>query len=151
MTIETPPGGTHGNRAMGGPMVRFGARMMAAVYRRSNRMAKNMLLLETVGAKSGDARVAPLGFIADGVDGWVITASAGGSARNPAWLHNLALHPDKVSIVIGKDRVKVRPEVLAGEDRAAAWARIVAASPQYGKYPTQTDREIAVIRLTREA
>ncbi len=150
MTIETPPGGTHGNREIPGPIARFGARTMAAIYRRSARMAKSMLLLDTVGAKSGEPRVAALGFIADGAGRWLIVASASGTARNPAWLHNLAAHPDQVWIEIGRERIKVRPETLAGDERQAAWARIVAATPQYGKYETQTDREIAVIRLTRE-
>jgi deazaflavin-dependent oxidoreductase (nitroreductase family) len=123
MTPQTPPGGTHGARSMGGPMIRFGARMMSAMYRRSGRMASSMVL---------------------------IAASAQGSAKNPAWLHNLAVHPDQVWIELGKDKVKVRPEILAGDERAAAWARIVAATPQFGKYETQTDREIAVVRLARE-
>jgi deazaflavin-dependent oxidoreductase (nitroreductase family) len=149
MTLQTPPGGTHGARSMGGPMIRFGARIMAAMYRRSGRMASSMVLLTTVGAKSGERRVAPVGFTSDG-DRWLIAASAQGSAKNPAWLHNLAVHPDQVWIELGKDKVKVRPEILAGDERVAAWARIVAATPQFGKYETQTDREIAVVRLARE-
>ncbi len=149
MTMQTPPGGTHGNRAMSGPMARFGARFMAAMYRRWGRMASSMVLLTTVGAKSGERRVVPLGFTADG-DRWLIVATAMGSAKNPAWLHNLAVHPDQVWIELGRETVKVRPEILAGDERAAAWARVVAAAPQFGKYETQTDREIAVVRLTRE-
>ena len=151
MTIETPHGGTHGNRPMPGPLARFGTWMMTAVVRRSGRMADTMLLLTTVGAKSGQRRVAPLGYVADGDGRWLIVATAQGAARNPAWLHNLAEHPDQVWIEIGHEQVKVRPETLAGDERAAAWARFVAKTPQYGKYGTQTDREIAVVRLTREA
>ncbi len=100
MTLQAPPGGTHGNRTDG--------------------------------------------------DRWLIVASAMGSAKHPAWLHNLAAHPDEAWIEIGRDIVKVRPEILGGDERAAAWAKIVAATPQYGKDETQTDREIPVVRLTRE-
>jgi len=149
MTLHTPPAGTHGNRTMSRPLARLGARMMAAWYRRSDRMASTLLLLSTVGATSGKQRVTPVGYTADGADRWLIVASDGGSAKNPGWLHNLAEHPDQVSIEIGHDKVNVQPEILAGDERAAAWATVVAATPQYGKYETQTDREISVVRLTR--
>jgi hypothetical protein len=46
---------------------------------------------------------------------------------------------------------KVRPEIIAAEERPELWRRIVAEAPQFGKYETVTDREIPVVRLTREA
>jgi hypothetical protein len=50
----------------------------------------------------------------------------------------------------GHDRYKVRPELLRGDERAAAWKRIVAEAPQFGDYEHKTDREIPVVRVTRE-
>jgi hypothetical protein len=44
----------------------------------------------------------------------------------------------------------VRPEILRGEERAAAWRRIVEAAPGYGRYEHITGREIPVVRLIRE-
>jgi len=151
MAIETPHGGTRGARPRAGPLLRFGTWMMANVVRRSSRMAASMLVLTTVGAKTGQRREVPLGFIADGADRWLIVAAANGTAKNPAWLHNLAEHPDQAWIEVGHEKVKVRPETLAGDERAAAWSRIVAKTPQYGAQEAKTDREIAIVRLTREA
>ena len=38
---------------------------------------------------------------------------------------------------VDRDRFKVTPEVLAGDERAAAWRRIVAEASQFGKYETR--------------
>ena len=50
---------------------------------------------------------------------------------------------------MGQDRFKVRPEVVAGDERTAAWDRLAVEAPGYAKYQTQTDREIPLLRLTR--
>jgi deazaflavin-dependent oxidoreductase (nitroreductase family) len=54
------------------------------------------LVLTTIGRKSGRERQTPVGWFPGKDDGWLIVASAAGAARNPAWFHNLAAHPDKV-------------------------------------------------------
>ena len=77
----------------------------------------------------------------------MIVGSANGAARHPAWLYNLAKHPDQVWIEIGKQKIRVRPETLKGEERAAMWRRIVQAAPNYASYETKTDREIPLVRL----
>ena len=80
----------------------------------------------------------------------VVAGSAGGQAKQPAWLSNLSRNPDRVWVEIGRERFKVRPEILPADERATAWKRIVAEAPQFGSYETKTDREIPVVRLTRE-
>jgi deazaflavin-dependent oxidoreductase (nitroreductase family) len=52
----------------------------------------NMLLLHTIGAKSHQPHVNPLGYMKDG-DAFVIIASKGGAPTNPDWYHNLWLIP----------------------------------------------------------
>jgi deazaflavin-dependent oxidoreductase (nitroreductase family) len=150
MAIETPPGGTFGARMPRGRLLRAGSRMMAAFYRMRGGRGSDLLLLTTVGARSGTQRTTGVRRFDDGDGRWLIVASAGGQARQPAWLHNLAQHPDEVWVEIGRDRIKTRPEILRGEDRADAWRRVVAEAPQFGGYETKTDREIPVVRLTRE-
>src|SRR5262249_44186131 len=77
-----------------------------------------LLRLETVGARSGQRRIALLGWFPDTVDGsWLVIASYGGAARHPAWFLNMARNPDKVWVEIGGRRVKVQPESLGGADR----------------------------------
>jgi len=61
-----------------------------------------MLLLEHVGAKSGQRRTSPLAYVAEG-DDVVIVASKGGYPKHPAWFHNLRANPDTVA-QIGTER-----------------------------------------------
>ena len=152
MTIETPPGGTYGKRVPTGRMLRFGSRMMAGMYRLfGGRGVGDLLLLDTVGARSGEPRSTAVRRFDDGVGRWLIVGSAAGGAKQPSWLHNLAAHPDRVWVEIGRERIKVRPEILDRDARAAAWKRVVAEAPQFGAYETTTDRKIPVVRLIREA
>ncbi|MFO1540163.1 MAG: nitroreductase/quinone reductase family protein, partial [Chloroflexota bacterium] len=51
----------------------------------------------------------------------------------------------------GRERLAVTPELRAGDDRAGAWERVVAAAPGFARYPEQTDRAIPLVRLTRTA
>jgi deazaflavin-dependent oxidoreductase (nitroreductase family) len=119
-------------------------------------MGQPLLLLATVGARSGKARQTllcrfpdePLEAGRDAVDRtWLVVASGAGSARHPARFLNVARHPDQVWVEIAKRRRHVRPESLTGVERARAWRRIVALAPGYAAYQEQTDREIPVIRL----
>ena len=125
-------------------------------YRRTggkNRMSTMMkfpiVLVTTKGAKSGEERTVTLGGFADGDEAWLIVASAGGAARHPAWFNNMVKHPDDIWLEVGSRKMKVQGHSLSGSEREEALGRIAAVSAQYGKYPTKTDREIPVVRLTR--
>ena len=107
-----------------------------------------VLVLTTVGAKSGKERSTVLGGFPDGQDAWLIIGSKGGAASNPAWLYNIASNPDKVWVQIGDRKFKARCESLTGKEREDAYARVVAVAPNYGGYPKKTDREIPVLRIT---
>ena len=96
----------------------------------------------------GQRRETLLGWFPDGDNAWLIVASFGGNAKNPAWYHNLAAHPDQVEIEVRGRKVKVTPAQLAGAEREAAWQRITTANNRYAGYATKTDREIPIIRLT---
>ena len=138
MTLQVPDSGTHGTRMPRGALARGSSRFIAGLYRLTGgRTGREALLITTVGARSGQGRVAFTRRFEEGDGQWLIVGSAGGAAWNPGWVHNLAANPDKVWIEIGRDRFKVRPEILAGDERAAAWKRIVAEAPAFGSYETQ--------------
>jgi len=125
-------------------------------YRRTggkNRMSTMMkfpiVLVTTKGAKSGEERTVTLGGFADGDEAWLIVASAGGAARHPAWFNNMVKNPDDIWLEVGTRKMKVQGHSLSGSEREEALRRIAAVSAQYGKYPTKTDREIPIVRLTR--
>ena len=156
MSIEVSPPGTRGFQPprVPGPLMSAMIGISLFVYRllgdRMRVMGRPLLRLETVGAKSGRRRIAILGWFPDAAEAsWLVVASYAGSARHPAWFLNLAKHPDRVWVEIGKQRFRVRPESLKGTDRTQAWERIVSLSPGYGNYQTKTDREIPIVRLQR--
>jgi deazaflavin-dependent oxidoreductase (nitroreductase family) len=149
MTIAIPPNGTRGARTQSGRMLRGGSAFMAGLYRLTGGRLGHTLLLTTVGAKSGEPRTASIRRFDDGDGRWLVVGSAMGSARHPAWFLNIAAHPEQVWAEIGRDRILVRPELLTGDERAAAWQRVIAESPNFAKYETITDRQIPIVRLTR--
>ncbi|WP_129669590.1 nitroreductase/quinone reductase family protein [Phytoactinopolyspora endophytica] len=111
-------------------------------------MGMDVLILNTVGRRSGQPRETPLAWFADGEDAWLVVASGGGS-HSPAWHVNLMTHPDQASIELpGRDATPVTPHQLDGTDREQAWQLIAASQPRIAKYQSKSDREYPVIRLT---
>lgn len=152
MSFEKTPGGTRGARGItSNPVTRVMMKMMTSWHRRSGDKFQGMdlLYLTTVGAKSGQKRQSTVTRFADGDDSWLIVASAGGSAQNPAWYHNIAAHPDQVWVEFGGKHQRVTPSQLDGQAREQAWQRITQAQPRYRGYQEKTDREIPVVKLTR--
>ena len=148
MSVEITPEGTRGRSFPRNPLVTAFLAVHRTVYRALGVGAGSMLLLSTVGSRSGRERTVPLAYFPDGDDAWLIIASAGGDARHPAWFRNLVRNPDQVSIQVGRRRLRVRPEVLRGADREKRWNRITARARNFAQYQSHTDREIPVIRLT---
>lgn len=107
-------------------------------------------VLETTGAKSGETRHAVLGYLEE-PHGWLIIASKGGAPTNPAWVYNLAVHPDATVVLADGERVPVHAERVGGEDVQRAWERIEREAPEYPGYKQKTSRDIPVIRLRRTA
>jgi deazaflavin-dependent oxidoreductase (nitroreductase family) len=136
--------GTRGAWQPRGPLVKIANKLTMGRIRRKD---GELLILTTVGKKSGAERQSPLRWFPAG-EGWLVVASAGGAAKNPAWYYNLRANPAKAKVQIGGRTVPVAAEQLHGEEREAAWQQIITAAEQFAKYQTQTDREIPIIRLT---
>ncbi|HEU5329802.1 MAG TPA: nitroreductase/quinone reductase family protein [Thermomicrobiales bacterium] len=153
MSVELTPRGTRGRewpqplRALMGAMARLNAPLYRLFGNRMRVQGRPILLLTTLGAKSGKIRHTILCWFPDSDDSWLVVASAAGAARHPAWYTNLARHPDRAAIAIGHRRIEVEPESLRGTERAEAWQRVVALAPGYAPYQEQTDREIPIVRL----
>ncbi|TCC63498.1 nitroreductase family deazaflavin-dependent oxidoreductase [Kribbella pittospori] len=114
---------------------------------RDKMMGMDVLILKTVGRRSGEPRETPLGWFADDA-GWLVVASGGGS-QHPDWHANLTAHPDRVSVELpGRSPVQVTPHSLDRNERDRAWRRITAAQPRLAKYQAKSDRQYPVIRLT---
>lgn len=117
----------------------------------TNYWGPKLVVLHTVGAKSGEARLSPVvGFERNG--GWQVVASKGGAAENPAWYYNLMAHPaiEVEALVDGEVvTVPVTATQVSDADWKAAYDSIAAEEPQFADYLTKTDRQIPVIQLTR--
>ena len=157
--MELTPRGTRGAEMpnMARPLMKTMMGFSVALYRlfgsHMRVQGRPLLLLTTVGARTGRRRRTVLGWFPDAPDEsdtWLVVASAAGSASHPSWYFNLARNPDQVWIRLGRREVKVRPESLKGAEREGAWRRVESLAPGYGVYQEKTDRQIPIVRLRAE-
>ena len=104
-----------------------------------------VLLLHTVGAKSGAERINPMMYQQVG-DAYAVFASAAGDDDHPAWYHNLLAHPD-VTAEVGTTTLALHARVLDDAERAPIWERQKSDYPGFAGYEAKTDRIIPVVRL----
>jgi len=108
----------------------------------------NMLLLHTIGAKSGQPRTNPLVYVTDG-DRIVVTASKGGDDSNPDWYYNLRANPT-VTIELGDKQFQARATAVTEEpERSRLYAKMVEHRSGFADYEHKTSRKIPAIVLER--
>ncbi|MFD9962131.1 nitroreductase family deazaflavin-dependent oxidoreductase [Amycolatopsis sp. NPDC058986] len=109
---------------------------------------RDLLLLTTVGAKSGQERISPLAYQRDG-ERMVVIASYGGADKHPAWYHNILANP-KVTVDLGDGAFPVTAVVHAeGPERDRLYARMAEEMPQFAEYQQKTERIIPVVVLEK--
>ena len=112
-----------------------------------------LLLLTTIGAKSGETRVSPMMYFSDG-DSRIVVASKGGAPENPAWYHNLLANPDvhvEAAIDGGIEEYDAVAAPMPEPERTERYAVIGAANPGFAAYQEKTDRIIPLVALTPAA
>jgi deazaflavin-dependent oxidoreductase (nitroreductase family) len=107
----------------------------------------NLLLLTTIGAKSGESRIAPLGYTVDN-DRYVVIASKGGAPTNPDWYHNVLNHPE-VTVEVETETFPARATVPQGEERQRLFDQMAGQIPQFAEYQRNTSRLLPVVVLER--
>jgi len=107
---------------------------------------KDVLILTSTGAKSGQTRWNPLVYTQDG-GRYVIVASKGGAPTSPDWYYNLLAYPS-VSIEVGTENVSVEASVVTGDERDRLYAKHAERMPQFLDYAKNTTRRIPVVVLT---
>jgi deazaflavin-dependent oxidoreductase (nitroreductase family) len=112
----------------------------------SEMKGKPIILLTTIGAKSGKIRKTPLMRVEHGGE-YAVVASLGGAPKNPVWFYNIKAHP-QVELQDGADTKDYEAREVFGDEKAAWWERAVEAWPDYAEYQTKTDRQIPVFVLT---
>jgi deazaflavin-dependent oxidoreductase (nitroreductase family) len=107
---------------------------------------KPVILLTTIGAKTGKIRKTPLMRVEH--DGeYAVVASLGGAPKNPVWYYNIKAHP-QVELQDGAVTKDYEAREVLGDEKVAWWERAVAAWPDYANYQKKTDRQIPVFVLT---
>lgn len=107
-----------------------------------------VLLLTTVGRKTGQPRTWPLLYFPDG-NAFVIVGSNGGQDTHPAWYLNLVKNPT-ATIEVGRQRLRVRAKQAEGAERDRLWQLVVRTLPFYAEYEKMTKREIPLMVLAPE-
>jgi deazaflavin-dependent oxidoreductase (nitroreductase family) len=102
-----------------------------------------ILLLTTVGRRSGQRRTTPLLYMPDGPR-FVVVGSNGGRDQPPAWILNLGAAPT-AELQVGRRRIEADAHILSDEERATMWPRLLEYYPGWGHYQGLTERQIRVV------
>ena len=106
-----------------------------------------VLLLTTVGRRSGRMYTTPLIYQQDR-DNYVVVASKGGADSHPEWYLNLEAEPE-VEVQVWGDRFPAQARSATPEERSRLWPKMCVVWPDYDTYQQKTQREIPVVILTR--
>ena len=124
-------------------------RIHAVVYRWTGGLighrtpAGPVLLLTTVGRRSGQRRTTPLLYMPDG-SRYVVVGSNGGRDQPPAWVLNLSATMT-AEIQVGRTTWKADAHILTGEEVAVMWPRLFDFYKGWSHYQQLTEREMKVV------
>jgi F420H(2)-dependent quinone reductase len=105
-----------------------------------------VVILTTVGAKTGNIRKNPVMRINEG-DVYVAVASNAGATSHPAWYRNIVAHPE-LSLQDGATVHRVRAREVHGDEKARWWKVAERDWPHFPEYRANAgDREIPVMLL----
>lgn len=106
---------------------------------------QTILLLHTIGRKSGRRYVTPIAyFFTDGI--YILIGSNWGKDRNSAWFHNLMAQPRTFIEVKGRE-VPVEASQAQGAEYDRLWRYAGEHHPPYLHYKEMTSRQIPIIVL----
>jgi deazaflavin-dependent oxidoreductase (nitroreductase family) len=104
-----------------------------------------VLLLTTVGRRTGRRRTQPIGYVRDGAS-LIIVASNGALPSRPGWFFNLRADP-RADIELGAERLHVRAAILSGDERERAWHGVTQRYTFFEVYQRAVSRAIPLVRL----
>jgi deazaflavin-dependent oxidoreductase (nitroreductase family) len=136
-------------------MANLGFRILGGMHRRVYRLTGGkvggqigklpVLLLTTIGRRSGRPRTQPLAYAQAG-DGYAVIASKGGAPQHPLWYLNLRANP-LAEVTVGCETRRVRARDAQGEERERLWRALADLYPGYDRYAQKTSRRIPVVVL----
>lgn len=106
---------------------------------------QTILILHTVGRKSGRARSVPIAYF-DYKDKYLLVASNWGKDKQADWFVNLKKEP-RASIEVGGKTIKVTARDVQGDEYTSLWKFATEKHPQYLDYQKMTARRIPIVML----
>jgi deazaflavin-dependent oxidoreductase (nitroreductase family) len=104
-----------------------------------------VLLLTTVGRKTGKQHVAPVMYLRDG-ENYVVTASNNGADKHPGWFVNLQSNP-QATIEVDNMTRGVLTHQASPEEKKRLWTQLVEQAPFFEDYQKKTTRDIPMVIL----
>ena len=104
---------------------------------------QTILLLETIGRKTGQPRVIPIAYFFH-KGKYLIVASNWGKEKNADWYLNLLKNPRAKLTVNGKT-IPVEAHAAQGDEYARLWKFATERHPPYLNYQKMTSRHIPIV------
>jgi len=111
--------------------------------------SRPLLLLSTVGRRSGQERTSPMMYVRSG-DRLLVIASNNGAREDPQWYRNLQVDPS-VTVELPGEKFTAQAEPLSGDDYDREWAAIKQKFPFFAEHEARAGRRIPVVALLRTA
>jgi deazaflavin-dependent oxidoreductase (nitroreductase family) len=112
----------------------------------TDNQGKPVIVLTSVGAKTGKLRKTPLMRVEHGGE-YAVVASLGGAPKHPVWYHNLSANPH-VELQDGPVKKDYQAREVHDEEYATWLERAVVVWPDYAEYQTKTTRTMPIFVLT---
>ena len=106
---------------------------------------RSVLLLHTIGRKSGKSYITPTNYYRDG-ENYVLVASNWGKTNNPAWFFNLMNRPETI-IEVKAQRLPVRARSAKLDEYERLWTMVTQQNAYYVRYQSQIKRKIPLVIL----
>jgi deazaflavin-dependent oxidoreductase (nitroreductase family) len=107
-----------------------------------------VVILHTIGARSGEVREIPLILVFEG-DEMLIFATAAGATRHPDWYFNLKAHP-RITVEYGSERFSADVSELPAAAARQLIQQHASTTPQLAGYvASAAPRAIPVFSITR--
>jgi deazaflavin-dependent oxidoreductase (nitroreductase family) len=108
-----------------------------------------VVMLTTTGARTGQARSAPVLGIEDG-EAVIVIGTNYAQERTPAWAYNLRANPEAGVALGGTERRLAAREVVEEAEREACWSKGAAVYPGFLRYRSRLSRTTPIFRLEPE-
>ena len=111
----------------------------------SKMAGQSVLLLYTVGRKSGRSFTTPVNYYGDG-ENYVLVASNWGKDNHPAWFYNLMQQPN-TKVQVKAQIIRVAARQATGQEYERLWTFVTSKNNYYARYQAGTKRRIPIVIL----